>query len=161
MMRFRRKPAVVEAYQWGHNGQLHGPDPWRDLQEAFGLKDIPHRMLNGVVSVYAPGMQNSVTAGVGDWILRHEDGSMESIPNLRMLAEYDPIEEDAHERDCAEPDDHPPASELSADPAPGERAEAERMSGVVVCGYPLIGEEDAAPPEPLKKTRKKQNRPKA
>jgi hypothetical protein len=155
-MRYRRKPATVEALCWS----LDGPDPWRKLQEEFALKDMPHRILGGVVSVYAPGMRDSVLCAPGDWLLRYDDGTIESCKAASFAAMYEPVGE-SHEHDRPEPADHPPTAAL---PAAGPR-DAEAIADPVcfVCTPEDMDGWVTVPPDPPKKpkARKKQNRPKA
>jgi hypothetical protein len=81
--RYRRRPAVVEAVQWSPEGR----DPWALLRATFDLKEMPGRLVNGVVAVFQEG--TVVLCAPGNWLLRYEDGSIESCAHEQFERMYE------------------------------------------------------------------------
>ncbi len=72
-MQFRKKPIVIEAWQWGGSGfQADAPSWLRDYRDALGNQV---RLLQDS-TLEIPTLEGVHTALVGDWLIRGVKGEV-------------------------------------------------------------------------------------
>ena len=91
MQKFRKKPVVVEAWQW--DDQII--DEWpayikdytgEDSRRVFRLADIGHKLV-------IPTLEGDHTANRGDWIIRGVRGELYPCKPAIFEATYEPVDD--------------------------------------------------------------------
>lgn len=85
-MRYRKKPVVIDAVQWTGN-----PDCLRDLPGADGCFD--HRIPTADRSLPIKTLEGTMTANVGDWIIRGVHGEYYPCKPEIFAATYEAAEQ--------------------------------------------------------------------
>jgi len=80
-MKYRKKPVIIEAFQWGHDGV---PDWWVKVSQDF-------KLLINSGSVIIPTLEGDHEAKVGDYIIQGVKGEIYPCkPDIFELT-YEPV----------------------------------------------------------------------
>ena len=93
-MKYRRKPVVVDAVQWFKHGDYFGVRKYvgQEEDESFKYKvcdSCDNRYwAHGKVRL-VPGLTNWTKVCPGDWILKYEDGHLETLTDQEFKNEFE------------------------------------------------------------------------
>ncbi len=87
-MKFRKKPVVVEAYQWTGTSLLD----LKNFREAHNLPHWPIASRNGMTGICIPTLEGDHIARKGDWIIKGVAGEYYPCKPDIFEATYDPLE---------------------------------------------------------------------
>jgi hypothetical protein len=95
MPRFRKKPVEIDAVQWNGsniNQVLELVDFDKLPSDGVHVKPGIGETANGTLEI--PTLEGTMTAGLGDWIIKGVAGEVYPCKPLIFEATYDPVEEE-------------------------------------------------------------------
>jgi hypothetical protein len=81
MMKFRKKPVVIDAFQWVPNGPVDAVPLWFTSRSCWDITA-------GVLTIRT--LEGDMTVGAGDWIIRGVKGELYPCKPDIFAATYDP-----------------------------------------------------------------------
>lgn len=112
-MKFRKKPVVIEAWQW--KGQ--GFDKWPVWLKRYEVKSHPDEPVGAIVYrtdsglnldlIAIPTLEGTMTASPGDWIIRGIKGELYPCKPDIFAATYEPVESTLGGAEPSPPEDEP------------------------------------------------------
>lgn len=85
--KFRKKPVVVEAIQWDPEALLN--IDWFPGGCKVNARSVRHDMLTGKLEIET--LEGTMTANLGDWIVRGIEGELYPIRNDIFRATYEEV----------------------------------------------------------------------
>lgn len=80
-MKYRKKPVVIEAVQWNGSGSLNNIPQW--------YKDAGIKIIG--VHLYIETLKGTMTANIGDWIIRGVKGEIYPCKPDIFAATYEKV----------------------------------------------------------------------
>mgnify|MGYP001577226084 CR=1 FL=1 len=85
-MKFRKKPVVIDAVQW--DGKLTTVEP---LLIGAGISHVDQEL--GSTELFIPTLEGTMTASVGDWIIRGVMGEIYPCKDDIFRMTYESVED--------------------------------------------------------------------
>lgn len=103
MFKYRKKPVVIEAFQF--TGPFSAPDVPQWYTDAFSRNEVTHSGDWESNSAHIKTLEGAMRADKGDWIIRGVKGELYPCKPDIFAATYEPVSEDeeAQSADTASP----------------------------------------------------------